>query len=358
MINCRLQDHISAEDAARFDLFVGTGPHASYMQKTTWVRLAPVTRLHRYMFLQCEEMGQLRVAGLTRLTRLFPGRYMAVFPRGPVFHEIEHFESALPPILDSLRKAGVCTVLMSPRWEDDGARKVEDLLEAHKMRKLGRSAQSMHSTTGHVSLRDTEENIFEGFEKRCRKDIRRATRKGLIIRQATTEEEANQLRDLRREMAAQKNLDDSGLPDLLDQWHSFQKDEEGVFLLAEAEDQLIGGLVVVREGERAVIRGGGTLPILSKIPRTHNLIWESMRVMKKTGCTIFDLAGMPDDEEIEDDERRRQVFKLAFNPRIVKLVPTYFAVLRPFDHALFFSARQWYRRSSIRRFIGPLLRRK
>jgi lipid II:glycine glycyltransferase (peptidoglycan interpeptide bridge formation enzyme) len=225
------------------------------------------------------------------------------------------------------------------------------------MHKLVQAGASIHSTTGQVSLRESVDAIFEGFEKRCQKDIKRAARKGLLIRQAVTEEEAKQLRDLRREMAAQKNLDDSGQPDLLDQWRSFREDEEGVFLLAEAEGRLIGGLAVVKEGGRAVIRGGGTLPILTKIPRTHNLIWESMRLMRDKGCEVYDLAGMPDDEGIEEDERRRQVFKLAFNPKIVKLVPTYFAVLRPIDHALFFRARQWYRRSSLRRLVAPLLKR-
>ncbi len=354
---CRLEDGLEPGQAARFDEFGSAGDHASYMQTTAWVELAPSTTLRRFAYLTCEEGGRLTVTGLVRLTRLFPGRYLAKLQRGPVFHDIEAFDRALPRIFDALRSRGACTVLMNPRWEDEGARKVEQVLAAHGMRQLAREEQVMHSTTGLVDLQRPEDEIFGGFQKRCQRDIKRAVKKGLVVRHAESEGEAALLRRRRKELAELRNIDDLGQPDLVDQWRSFNEGEKGVLLLAEAEGQVIGGLAVACEGERAVIRGGGAMPILPKLPRTHNLIWESMRILKADGCTAFDLAGMPDDEDIEEDERRRQKFKEAFNPRIVKLVPTYCAPLRAFDHAVLFSARQWYRRSPLRRLISPLLRR-
>jgi lipid II:glycine glycyltransferase (peptidoglycan interpeptide bridge formation enzyme) len=154
-------------------------------------------------------------------------------------------------------------------------------------------------------------------------------------------------------------MDELGQPDMVDQWRSFKAAEDGVLLLAEAQGRILGGLAVVREGHRAMARSGGTLPILPKLPRMHNLIWESMRIMKARGCTEYDLAGLPDDPNyVKEDERRREQFKLAFNPRIVKLVPIYCAALRPLDHAVLFTTRQWYRGSAISRLIGPRLSRK
>lgn len=357
-IVCRLQDSLTPEEAARFDQFAAAAPYASYMQKTSWVKLAPITRLRRFLFLTCHEGDQLSVAGLARLTKLFPGRYLARFERGPMFSNVEDFERALPHILDRLREAGVCTALMNPRWEEDGAARVEKILADQGMRKLAAASQAMHSATGLVDLQRTEEEILAGFQKRCQRDIKRAVKKGLHVRPAANEDEARTIRGRRKELAAMRNIDDLGQPDLLDQWRAFQGEEEGVLLLAEAEGQIIGGLAVVREGNRAIIRGGGAVPVLPKLPRTHNLIWESMRLLKAEGCTSYDLAGMPDDEDVDEDEKRRQFFKLAFNPRIVKLVPTYVAALRPLDHAVLFRARQWYQRSGLRRLVGPLLLRR
>ena len=357
-IVCRVQDSLTPEEAERFDGFTSAPPHASYMQATSWVELVPVTRLQRFVFLTCEEDGRLTVAGLARLTRLFPGRYLARFQRGPVFHEIEPFKRALPHILRALRDAGVCTLLMNPRWEEDGALEVEGVLASAGMRKLPSADQYAHSTTGLVDMDKPEEEILAGFQDRCRRDIKRAVKKGLVIRPAASEKEADTIRDRRRELATLRNIDELGQPDLVDQWRSFQGREDGVLLLAEAEGQIIGGLAVVREGDRAIIRGGGALPLLPKLPRTHNLIWESMRMLRADGCRTYDLAGMPDDDEVPEDEKRRQMFKLAFNPRIVKLVPIHCAALRPLEHAVLFRARQWYRRSSLRRRLGPLLSRR
>jgi peptidoglycan pentaglycine glycine transferase (the first glycine) len=358
-VMCRIEPALTPEAAARFDGFTSASRYASYMQTTAWTDLAPTTRLHRFVFVTCEEAGRITVAGLARLTHLFPGRYLARFQRGPVFNETELFRRALPHILKELRAAGVCTVLMSPRWEDDGAREVEGIMTALGMRKLPRDQQPAHSTTGIVDLDRPEEEIIAGFQSRCRRDIRRAERKGLVVRPAETEEEADVARDRRRVLAEIRNMDELGQPDMVDQWRSFKGSEDGVLLLAEAQGSILGGLAVVREGQRAMARSGGTLPILPKLPRMHNLIWESMRIMKARGCREYDLAGLPDNaSDVKEDERRREHFKLAFNPRIVRLVPIYCAALRPFEHAMLFTARQWYRRSPISRLIGPRLSRK
>jgi lipid II:glycine glycyltransferase (peptidoglycan interpeptide bridge formation enzyme) len=354
---CRLSAELSAEDAARFDAFTGSGPHASYMQKTSWVGLSPSRRLREFLYLTCEEAGEIRVAGLARLTPLYRGRYLAKFQRGPVFNEIEHFDGALPLLLSGLREAGACTVMMNPRWEDEGAASVEKVLAAHGMRELSRRDQSMYSSTGIVDLDRPEEEIFADFERRCRKDIRRGVKKGVRVRPAANQEEARLVRGRREELVAIRKFEDFGQPDLVDQWRSFQKNEDGVLLLAEAEGQVLAGLAVAMEGERAVARGGGAPPILPAVPRLHNLIWESMRIFRNKGCTAYDLAGVNDESESDSRALKRDFFKQAFNPRVVRLVPIYCAALRPLDHALFYNAWRWYRRTPLKKIVGGLLRR-
>jgi len=357
-VTCSLQEDLSPEEAASFDRFVEAAPYTSRTQRTCWAKIAPRRVDSTFAFLTCREGDELTVAGLVRLGRLAPGRYVARFPRGPVFYDLEHFDRALPGILECLRKAGVATALMNPRWEEDDARRVEEVMRSHGLRRANKKEETSHRVTGIVSLEGTEEEIFASFEKRCQRDIKRAAKKGLIVRPAETEQEASIAQGRRKELARLRHMDDLGQPDLVDQWRSFKEDEHGVLLVAEAEGQIIGALAVVREGERAIIAGGGTVPVLPKLPRTHSLIWESMKIMKAAGCTRYDLAGMPEDEDMDEGERKRQFFKLAFSPTIVRLVHTHVGVLRPVEHALFFTLRRQLASSGLRRLLAPLLLRK
>lgn len=355
---CRISSGLSPEDTARFDEFTDAGPHASYMQRSSWAKADHSRMLRSFVFVTCEENGRLIVAGLARLTRLYRGRYLAKFQRGPVFNEIDHFDRALPAILRELRAAGVCTVMMNPRWEDHEAAEVEKVLAAHGMKRLSARDQSMYSTTALVSLESPEEEIFAGFERRCRKDIRRGVKKGVAVRPAVNEEQARLVRGRRRELAALRDFEDLGQPDLVDQWRGFQKHGDGVLLIAEAQGQVLAGLAVAREGDRAVARSGGGPPVLQAVPRMHNLIWEAMRLFKAKGCVAFDLAGVRNNENAGGAGKRRDFFKMSFVPKIVKLVPIYCAALRPVDHAVFFRAWRWYRRTPLPRLIGPIIRRR
>ena len=361
-IRCYLTDHVDADAATHVDAFVTASPYPSQLQRPSWVELAPTSRLQRFVYLRCEADGELVLTALVRLTCVFPGRYLAVMQRGPIFRDVADLDAALPAVMRTLREAGACTLLMNPRWEDAGAEEVKTVLRAHGGTPLPRGRSPMHSATGLVDLTRAEDDILAGFHKRGRKDIARAVRRGLVVRRVETEEDAHRLRALRVAMSERKGLEDGGQADLVAQWHALhsKKAEEGVGLVAEVEGEMVGGLVVGREGDRAIIRGGGSLPVRSRIPRLHNLYWEAMRHMKAQGCREFDVAGLPDPEsngEVSEDERNRAFFKMTFNPRSVRLVPVHVVALRPVSHALLFRARQWYRRSPVRRVVGPLLAR-
>jgi hypothetical protein len=83
-----------------------------------------------------------------------------------------------------------------------------------------------------------------------------------------------------------------------------------------------------------------------------------MRVFRDRGCTVYDLAGVTEGGVTDEGGRRRDFFKKAFNPRIVRLVPSYCAALRPAEHALFFNAWRWYRRTPLKKFAGKLLKKR
>jgi len=63
-----------------------------------------------------------------------------------------------------------------------------------------------------------------------------------------------------------------------------------------------------------------------------------------------------ENKDADAGEKNRDFFKQAFSPRIVQLVPAYYAVLKPVEHAVLFNAWRWYRRSPLKKVAGKLLR--
>lgn len=353
---CHLADELTPETEARLDAFLSKCPSATSKQTVHWPGLAPATRLQRFRYLWCEDSGELLLGGVVRFTRLFPGRRLAAFDRGPVFREILNLDRCLPQVMATLRRAGVCTVLMNPRWEDSNAERVHRVLVDHGFRELDRVDQPTYSVTGVVDLTRPKDEIFAGFQGRGRRGIRSAARKGLTVRPAVTNEDAARFRTLFAEFAADRGINLAEKPDVMDQWRFVQK-QNGAFLLAEFRGALVGGLLVFREGARAIVLTAASVGRFPALARSHSLIWEAMLRMKRSGCQEFDFAGLTNDGDTNEQFLKTHFFKMAFNPRVVRLVPIHAAALRPLSHTVLFPIRQAYRRSPVRQYLGPLLKR-
>lgn len=356
-IRCRVESSITSDRRAQFDLFVDHSPYPSYQQSTSWPKIAPLTKLQSFVYVSCESNGTIILFGLLRLTKLTPGRYLGLFQRGPIFMTVADLHKCLPVIKQNLRDIGVCSLLLHPRWEDDDAGAVSDVLKRNGFKEQPRGAVSLHGATALVDLRPDPDVIFAGFHKRCRNGLRQAEKKGLTVREATTQEDAIKFRDIFLQMADLRKMDTLGQADIVKQWESVRSDEDGVVLLAIVEEQIIGGIVVVREGNRALIRGGGSLPLYPKIPRLHSLIWTAMLMMKERGCEFLDMGGSPESDEIDDGEARRAMFKKAFNAKGVVLVKPFLYPVRPLSHAFLYRLREIYRRSPLRRFLGKFIKK-
>jgi lipid II:glycine glycyltransferase (peptidoglycan interpeptide bridge formation enzyme) len=157
--------------------------------------------------------------------------------------------------------------------------------------------------------------------------------------------------------AKRADYDVGGLPGMTTQWRMVQE-LGGVFLLAELQGQVIGGHVVIRHHDTAFWLTLATSDDYPEVPRSYPLLWEAMRRAKAMGCKSYDMAGLPDGEPENAGAKNRQQFKMAFNPRLERLVPVFVKSLRPVSHAILFRARQAYRNSRIKTFVGPVLRRR
>lgn len=354
-MHCRLSDNLTGDEAAELDAFLSHCDAAAHMQRVIWPEIAAASRLHRFRYLTCHEDGRILLAGIVRFTQLFPGYHLAALFRGPVFSEISHLDRCLPHVHGLFKDTGAIAVLANPMWADEGADRVSAVLASHRFRPISRVNDPMYRLTGYVDLSPPEDEIFASLKYRCRRHIRGAAKKGLVVRPARDAADVERFRSLLAEFKVYKDLDLDGWPDLVDQWR-YVGAHGGVFHLAEFESQLIGGHVAFGEGKRAALKTLASLPGLPQIPRSYNLIWEAIRDLKRQGFTELDLGGLDERTLYGDQASGREFFKLAFNPRIARLVPLHVCALRPVPYTLLFHARQAYRRAGIRRIIGPMMR--
>ena len=356
-VTCRIVDRLSPEAESRLTGFLSRGCDYSFMQHWSWPDLVGSTRIQRFRYLWCERQGEILLSGVLRFTTLFPGRYLAFFPRGPVTRRVSDLEACLQPVMSTLRQSGVCTILLNPRWEGAEAEAVRAVLAEHGFHEVERANQSMYSATGVIALDRSDDEIFAHFKSRCRRDIRASARAGLIVRRVTSEDHARRFAEMYEAFVRLKQLDVAGKPRVMDQYHHIRR-HGGAMQVAELDGQLVGGITALREGARATINIIASMPLTQNISRSYPMVWETARQAKSEGCRSLDLAGLPDENDADEGDRGRLLFKMAFNPDCVRLVPLHAAMLRPFSHALLYPMRQAYLRSPLRRHVAPMLRRR
>ena len=301
-ITCEFSYDLSPEERKCFDAFVQQCPSGTICQRPCWTEMLRPSRLQRYAYVRCRLGQQDIMAGLLRLTRLAPGRYLGTFRRGPVAQQPDDFATVLPALQARLRAAGVCTLMMEPHWEEAQAAEIESLLERHGFQSLSGSDTPMWPTTGVIDLRPDEESIFKGFRRTCRQDINRGRRDGLIIRAAQNEEDILALAGLYQKMAGRRGFETSGQPEPLALWRLLGN-TGAVFLVAENQDRVVGGMVSVIEGKRGHALILASDPDIHGIDRSGPLYWESMRQLKSKGCEYFDVAGMSDPSASQWDDK-------------------------------------------------------
>jgi len=358
MLNCNFVFELSTEMRERFDDFINQQVSGTFMQSPEWTKLVPLSKIQRYGYIWCEDGEELLMVGIVRLTQLFFNRYIGVFQRGPVFKGIKNIEVIMPKIKKYLKDIGVFTVIMNPYWKEDSADQVSVILKKSGFKELPRNERTLNSTTAIVDLVPNKEEIFAGFKTRCRRNIRKAERHGVIIRVADNERDANMFQDIHDSMAKEKGMDISGFPNIVKLWQTIQKNNNGLFLVAELDNKIIGGIISIREGKRAYLQVIASSSQLPKIPQTSILYWECMQMMKDSGCEEFDMVGFPDggiENAISKQEKNRAYYKLEFNPNVVRLVPSHAARLLPLSHFIFFKARQKYLHSSLRPYIRSII---
>jgi len=113
-------------------------------------------------------------------------------------------------------------------------------------------------------------------------------------------------------------------------WRLFEASGQGQLFLARLEDEVLAGAYVVRLGDRAWYKDGGSVTHRHEVMAPHLVQWEAMRWLRERGVRSYDLFAVPTQEQIAAGDHPLgglMQFKAGFTSDLREFVGTWDLVL-------------------------------
>ncbi len=200
-----------------------------------------------------------------------------------------------------------------------------------------------------LDLTPDPEDILARMKSKTRYNIRLAARKGVMVREGT----ADDLPGFYHLMRITGQRDGFGIHS-----QSYYETAHQLFVpqglvrlfLATFEDQVLGGIVAFAFGQRAWYMYGASSDEHRNLMPNYLLQWEAIQWAKERGCLIYDLWGIPDeDEEVLEREFTKRSdglwgvyrFKRGFGGQVVHYLGAYDYVYSPWLYRLYNKLVTW-----------------
>ncbi len=235
--------------------------------------------------------------------------------------------------------------------------KIEPLQEASKQQinhlvKLGfiRAKNIQPKDTLILEITKPEEELFQGFHRKHRYNIRLAIKKGIQVKTVKTSQEFEQFYELLKKTDQRKHTKSFPKKYYKELFLLSQKTESKPpqvslkikFLLAWLGPQPIAGIVVIFWNYRATYLIGASNYQYRQYMAPHLLQWEAIKLAKKLGAKEYDFWGIAKKEAFSSEkefERHHWAgitrFKQGFGGKIVSYPSAYAYVFSPFWHKIY-----------------------
>lgn len=216
--------------------------------------------------------------------------------RGPF---VEHPDSpALAPLIEYAHKVArrehAVVLRLEPNIADDDPRMDEWMAAYHKLG-FHDNAISVHIRRSWVlDIRPTAEQLLSDFKTTWRQNVRSAERKGVIIREASTDADFDTYYALLK-MTSER--DDFFIHDK--DYHReilrhFRSKGDAVLFLAEHEGEAIAAKMLIRFGDWCWDMYGASSNQKRNLKPTYLLQYRCLLWAKERGCSYFDFRTIPE----------------------------------------------------------------
>jgi lipid II:glycine glycyltransferase (peptidoglycan interpeptide bridge formation enzyme) len=299
------------------------------------------------------EHGQTPLMVIRR--RLGPGFSFAYMPWGPELpadFPADGRSQALVNIAQALKNLlpkGTAFIRFDPPWYTEG-----DPSPLHKpLTRAGADVQPPDTVL--IDLTDNEKAILGGMKSKGRYNIRLASKKGVTVRQ-TGMEELPLFYELLKKTAKRDGIAIHSIEyyqTLFTHCKDYSQGGQKLALyLAEHEGDVLAGIVILFRGKDAVYLYGASSDHKRNHMAPYLLQWKAMSDAKAKGCTVYDLFGIPPNEDPHHPMAGLYRFKTGFGGRVIHRPGSWDYTYRPFVKALFITAE------TIRKKLRSLKKRR
>ncbi len=219
-------------------------------------------------------------------------------------------------------------------------------LQTHlpKMFEIGKSIQPQRTIV--VDLNGSEDDWLNRMKSKTRYNIRLAKKKEIRIVQS---DDIDTFYELMINTSERDNFGVHSKQYYQLAYTLFEENQNVALLLAYYKEEPLAGLMVFKSGERSwYFYGASNNKERNRMP-TYLLQFEAMRWAKSHGCKMYDLWGIPDEDEdvleAKFDKRSDGLwgvyrFKRGFGGEIIKSAPALDRIYNP----LLYKAILWYQK--------------
>ena len=349
---------IDKNEKDRYNRFVATHPQGHFLQLWEW-GLVKRGMGWEELPLILEEDGEIRAAMLILKRALpLPGMKKCIFysPRGPVV-DVESQELCQVLLAGAARVArdhGAIFLKMDPAV-DHRQEQFADILSACGLRKneTGLDFEGVQPRfVFRLDISPSETLLLENMHQKWRYNIRLASRKGVVIRQAENKEDLRMFYDILLETAQRDQFLIRGYEYFEWIWDHMVLNGYGQIFVAEYEGQAIAATLAMILGEKAWYLYGASSNEHRNVMPNYLIQWEMIRWAKRQGCTMYDFRGVSGDLDENNPLYGLYRFKKGFGGELTEFIGEYDQVYSRFFDWLWIHALPIYLKIRNRKETG------
>lgn len=297
--------------------FEAIDDHDVLLQTGYWGRFKSRFGWNAHAFLVNDELPLL---ALTR--KIGFGFSLCYVPHGPLVssqtNQNEYYLASVSKHLQEHLPGGCAFIRYDLPWGVEGAQRRPSDLDA-PFRRAPMDIQPPSTVVIDLSL--SEEEILAGMKSKSRYNIRLAERKGVEVRSGGVEELPGWYK-LYQETAARDRITIHSEGYYRTLFELAAEPSSGVrrearLLLAYVGEELLAGVIIMINGRRATYLYGASSNEKRNYMPSHLLQWRAILLAKQMGCALYDLFGIPFDDDANDPMHGLYRFKTGLGGTIL-----------------------------------------
>jgi peptidoglycan pentaglycine glycine transferase (the first glycine) len=326
-----------------WNTFVASSSNGHILQAWEWGQLKERTGWEAVR-LALVQNGHIRATAQILLRSLPYGfGTLAYIPRGPV---LDYEDPVLfVAMMQALRDFASAHRVVSLKLEPDVI-EPSPLSESLRQAGLEPAAPVQMRSSIWVDLTASEDEMLARQKQKTRYNIRLAARKGVTI-SVQGEEGLDAWYEMYAGTSQRDGFTIHGLEYYREVMRLLGPPGMATLLLAHHEGDLLAGIIVFAFGSKAQYMYGASSNLKRNLMAPYLVQWEGMRWARQRGATLYDLWGIPDVLEENEDLWGVYRHKRGYGGEIVRYVGAFDLVRSPLQHlALERVARPLFKRVS------------